>query len=160
MAVADELKIPRAALCRALENFKGVKRRQEVRGVKRGITVIDDFAHHPTAVRETIRAVKPICTRGRLLAVFEPRTNTSMRNIFQNEYPLVFDGADRVCIRRPPLLEKVPAAERFSSEQLVADLRQRGLAAHFFSDTESIIDFIVRCGQTGRHCSDHVQRRF
>lgn len=132
-----------------METFEGVKRRQQIRGQKNQIMVMDDFAHHPTAVRETLEAVKSVYTSKRLIAVFEPRTNTSMRNVFQSIYPQSFDSADRICIRQPPLLEKIPVAERFSSEQLVADLKKRGKDAYFFEDTESIIEFIVRQAAPG-----------
>ena len=80
---------------------------------------MDDFAHHPTAVRETIAAVKAAFPGRRIIAVFEPRTNSSMRKVFQPVYPDSFEGADKVCIRQPRL-DKVPEAERFSSEELVA----------------------------------------
>ncbi|MBW1608373.1 MAG: UDP-N-acetylmuramate:L-alanyl-gamma-D-glutamyl-meso-diaminopimelate ligase, partial [Deltaproteobacteria bacterium] len=143
IAVAHRLKIPATAISRAFETFEGIKRRQEVRGQKNGITVMDDFAHHPTAVRETIRAVKPFYPDGRLVAVFEPRTNSSMRSVFQNIYPLSFDGADIICIRHPSRLDKIPAEARFSSQKLVADLKDRGRKAYHFPDTDSIIDFLV-----------------
>jgi len=143
IAMAAHLNIPTDTVSEALLSFKGIKRRQEKRGIVRGITVMDDFAHHPTAVRETIRAVKPICTDGRLIAVFEPRTNTSMRDVFQTVYPGAFDDADLICIRKPPLLEKVPKGQRFSSEQLVEDLNQRGKTAHFFPDTDTLLDFLT-----------------
>ena len=149
IAAADHLGLAPAAAEEALESFEGVKRRQEVRGEKRGIAVIDDFAHHPTAVRETIVAVKSSYPGRRLIAVFEPRTQTSMRKVFQAVYPQSFEGADLICIRRIPLPEKVPEAERFSSEELVAELRRRGKAAFFFEDTDAIIDFIVASGQAG-----------
>ena len=111
--------------------------------------VLDDFAHHPTAVRETIEAVKSAYSPKRLIAVFEPRTNTSMRKVFQDVYPASFDGADLICIRKPPLLNKIPANERFSSEQLVADLKNRGKDARYFTDTESIIGFLVQQANAG-----------
>jgi UDP-N-acetylmuramate: L-alanyl-gamma-D-glutamyl-meso-diaminopimelate ligase len=149
VAVADHIGIPAAAAAEALESFEGVKRRQEIRGEKRGIVVMDDFAHHPTAVRETVAAVKSGYPGGRLIAVFEPRTNTSMRKVFQPVYPQAFDGADIICIRRPSMLEKIPAAERFSSEELVAELRRLGRTAAFFPDTEGIIDFVVNTGRSG-----------
>lgn len=149
IAVADHLSVSVDAISEALETFEGTKRRQEVRGVKRGITVMDDFAHHPTAVRETIKAVKPFYSSGRLIAVFEPRTNSSMRKVFQDVYPLSFDVADIICISRPPLLEKIPPDERFSSENLVEDLKSRGKDAHYFSDTQSIIDFLVKESKAG-----------
>jgi UDP-N-acetylmuramate: L-alanyl-gamma-D-glutamyl-meso-diaminopimelate ligase len=143
VAVADQLKIPLQTIAGALESFEGIKRRQEIRGEKRRITVIDDFAHHPTAVRETVRAVKSVQTNGRLIAVFEPRTNTSMRDIFQNEYLQSFELADLICIRHPPLLKKIPAGQRFSSRQLVNDLKSRGKDAHYFPDTDAIIAFLA-----------------
>ncbi len=143
IAIADHLNIGIPIIASALETFEGIKRRQEIRGQKRRITVMDDFAHHPTAVRETIRAVKSISGHGRLIAVFEPRTATSMRSIFQNEYANSFDLADIICIRKPPQVRKIPDGQEFSSEQLVLDLKQRGKAAYFFGDTDTILDFLV-----------------
>ncbi|MBU1171076.1 MAG: UDP-N-acetylmuramate:L-alanyl-gamma-D-glutamyl-meso-diaminopimelate ligase [Proteobacteria bacterium] len=149
IAVADHLDIPVHTLQDALMSFKGVKRRQEVRGEKRGVTVMDDFAHHPTAVRETIRALKPFYPDGRLIAVFEPRTNSSMRDVFQKKYPESFDGADMVCIRKPPLLSKIPENHRFSSEKLVADLKAKKIDAHYFDETEGIISFVADRAKSG-----------
>jgi UDP-N-acetylmuramate: L-alanyl-gamma-D-glutamyl-meso-diaminopimelate ligase len=142
IGIADGLSIPTDVIAEALRTFEGIKRRQEVRGQKRDITVMDDFAHHPTAVRETVRAVKSTLAAGRLIAVFEPRTNTSMRRVFQEEYPTVFDPADIICIRKPPLLNKIPSGQRFSSEQLVKDLKIRGKDAHYFPDTDAILDYL------------------
>ena len=149
VAVADHLGIPVAALAEALETFQGIRRRQEIRGEKRGILVMDDFAHHPTAVRETIAAVRSAYPGRRLIAVFEPRTNSSMRKVFQPVYPQSFDGADRICIRKPSMLEKVPEAERFSAEALVAELQGQGRDAAFFADTDSIIASVVATGRSG-----------
>ena len=143
IAIADGLDIPVNVIAAALQTFEGIKRRQEVRGQKRQITVLDDFAHHPTAVRETVRAVKSVVSGGRLIAVFEPRTNTSMRSVFQDEYSTVFDPADIICIRKPPLLNKIPSGQRFSSKQLVDDLKSRGKDAHYFPDTDTILDFLL-----------------
>ncbi|MDD2390435.1 MAG: UDP-N-acetylmuramate:L-alanyl-gamma-D-glutamyl-meso-diaminopimelate ligase [Desulfobacterales bacterium] len=149
VAASDQLGISVPRMAEALETFQGAKRRQEVRGCKRGITVIDDFAHHPTAVRETVKAVKLSHDQGRLIAVFEPRTNSSMRSVFQDAYPQSFDHADVICIRKPPLLHKIPENDRFSSEKLVEDLNARGKAAHYFPDTESIIEFLVQEARPG-----------
>ena len=143
IATADQLKIPLPIIAGALETFEGIKRRQEIRGEKRQITVVDDFAHHPTAVRETVRAVKSVHSTGRLIAVFEPRTNTSMRSIFQTEYLQSFEMADLICIRHPPLLKKIPPGQEFSSKQLVNDLINRGKDAHYFADTDAIIAFLL-----------------
>ncbi|MBC2713971.1 MAG: UDP-N-acetylmuramate:L-alanyl-gamma-D-glutamyl-meso-diaminopimelate ligase [Desulfobacteraceae bacterium] len=148
-AAAHQLGISSDVIAKAFETYAGVKRRQEVRGVKNGVTVIDDFAHHPTAVKETIRAIRPFYPDGRLIAVFEPRTNTSMRDIFQDEYPRAFDMADIVCIRKPPLLEKIPEDCRFSSEKLVEDLKKQGKEAVYFPDTDAIIDFVAASAQVG-----------
>ena len=149
IAAAHDLDIPREAVQKALETFGGVRRRQEVLGVKRGVTVIDDFAHHPTAVRETLRAVKPFVTSGRLIAVFEPRTNTSMRSVFQDLYSEAFEAADRVCVRHPPLLKKIPPDQRLSSMQLVEDLKKKGKSADYFKDTDGIIDFLAEEAAAG-----------
>jgi UDP-N-acetylmuramate: L-alanyl-gamma-D-glutamyl-meso-diaminopimelate ligase len=143
LAAAHHNGVGRAKMARGLADFRGIKRRQEVRGIKNGVTVIDDFAHHPTAVRETVRAVKAFYPERRLVAVFEPRTNTSMRDVFQAEYAACFDPADLVCIRQPPLLKKIPEGQRFSSHKLVEDIARRGVPAHYFADTEAIIDFLV-----------------
>ena len=144
IAAAFELGISVNKTAEALSTFSGVKRRQEIRGSKRGVTIMDDFAHHPTAVKETIAAVKPFYPEGRIIAVFEPRTNTSMRNVFQDVYPNAFDDADIICIPKPPLLNKIPPEERFSSERLVDDLIRKGKDAHYFQKTEDIIDFLTR----------------
>lgn len=149
IASAYRLGIPMEKVCEALEKFQGVKRRQEIRGVKRGVTVMDDFAHHPTAVKETIKAVKPFYPDGKLIAVFEPRTNSSMRDVFQDIYPDSFDDADLVLIRKPPHLEKIPEDHRFSSEKLVSDLEKKGVKAYFFETTEGIIDFVIRESKSG-----------
>ena len=143
LAAAHHNGVGRAKMARGLAGFRGIKRRQEVRGIKNGVPVIDDFAHHPTAVRETVRAVKAFYPERRLVAVFEPRTNTSMRDVFQAEYAACFDPADLVCIRQPPLLKKIPEGQRFSSHKLVEDIARRGVPAHYFADTEAIIDFLV-----------------
>jgi UDP-N-acetylmuramate: L-alanyl-gamma-D-glutamyl-meso-diaminopimelate ligase len=149
VAVAAELGLDEETVRRALASFAGIRRRQEVRGRRRGVTVIDDFAHHPTAVRETIRAVRPFYPEGRLIAVFEPCTNTSMRRTFQQAYAQVFDAADIVCIREPSRLAKVPPAERLSARRLVADLEARGLRARHFENTDVLIDYLAAEARSG-----------
>ncbi|MBF0112312.1 MAG: UDP-N-acetylmuramate:L-alanyl-gamma-D-glutamyl-meso-diaminopimelate ligase [Desulfamplus sp.] len=147
--VAQNIGIDDKTILKAFSSFEGVKRRQEIRGVKRGITVMDDFAHHPSAVRETILGVKPFFKDGRLIAVFEPRTNSSMRDIFQNEYPQSFDGADIVCIREPSMLFKVPEDRRMNSRQLVDDIAKRGINALYFDNTENIIESLAAQAKSG-----------
>lgn len=149
VAVGQRLGIEKAVIGQALERFQGVRRRQEIRGIKNDIIVIDDFAHHPTAVQATVRAVKAFFGSRRLIAVFEPRTNSSRRDVFQNIYPTCFDAADMVCVRQAPLLEKIPEGLRFSSRQLIADLRGRGKDAQFFQDTDAIIDYLGAAAHPG-----------
>ncbi len=143
IAVADDIGITPDLISQALETFEGIKRRQEVRGVKRGIIVMDDFAHHPTEVSETIAAARSFYQNKRILAVFEPRTNSSRRKVFQDRYPESFDMADMVFIRKPPMLDKIPVEERFSSEQLAQDLIARGKDAFYFPDTDAIIEQLI-----------------
>jgi UDP-N-acetylmuramate: L-alanyl-gamma-D-glutamyl-meso-diaminopimelate ligase len=131
-------------ILRAMAAFSGVKRRQEIRGVKNGITVMDDFAHHPTAVRATIDAVRPFYSQGRVIAVFEPRTNTSMRRFFQDTYPPAFMGADMVCICNPVTQKVIAEDERFSPEKLVSDIIALGVEAHHFADTRGVLEFLPR----------------
>ena len=143
IAAARRIGISQEDIARALAGFSGVKRRQEVRGIARGITVMDDFAHHPSAVRETISAVKPFYPDGRVVAVFEPRTNTSMRNIFQETYPGSFEAADMVCICSPGVKKNIPEDQRFSPGRLASDIGALGIPARHFENPDQIIDFLV-----------------
>nr|WP_245526840.1 UDP-N-acetylmuramate:L-alanyl-gamma-D-glutamyl-meso-diaminopimelate ligase [Desulfurivibrio alkaliphilus] len=140
IAVLDHLGVPPAEIAAGLAAFTGVRRRQEVRGEVGGVTVIDDFAHHPTAVRETLAALKAAYPGRRLVAVFEPRTNSSRRRVFQEAYVSVFAAADRVLIREPEGLEAIPVDERFSVQRLAADLTAAGLPARAFAEVQEIID--------------------
>jgi len=144
-----EMGFPARALARGLASFKGVKRRQEVIGRPRGVTVIDDFAHHPTAVRETLAALREFYPGQRMVAVFEPRTNTSRRAFFQEVYPDSFGPAQVVLIREPTRLDGIPPQERFSSGRLAADLRSRGKAAQSFAGTDEILDRLVKEARPG-----------
>jgi len=132
-----------------LSSFEGVKRRQQIRGVVRGVTVVDDFAHHPTAVRETLNALRLAWPDNRLVVVFEPRTNSSRRAVFQQDYARVFGAADQVLIREPVPLENLPLNEQFSSAQLAATLRSNGIKAKSFPDTDAILDVLSRASQPG-----------
>jgi UDP-N-acetylmuramate: L-alanyl-gamma-D-glutamyl-meso-diaminopimelate ligase len=127
------LGIEHERLLEGFRTFKGVKRRQEIRGERRGVLVIDDFAHHPTAVRETIDAVRAAYAGRRLWAIFEPRSNTSKRNIFEKEFAAALARADRVLVAAVFQPEKVPEGERLSVEDLVVEANrlsgeQRALA--------------------------------
>lgn len=139
IAVLDSLGLSPAVIRRELQAFTGVRRRQEVRGVVSGVTVIDDFAHHPTAVRETLAALRSVYAGQRLLAVFEPRTNSSRRRVFQQDYVGAFDAADLVLVKEPDALAAVPEGQRFSARELVDDLRSRGVDSHYFPGTDHIL---------------------
>ena len=127
------------AIVQGLSAFEGVKRRQQIRGIVGGVTVVDDFAHHPTAVRETLAALRLAWPDRRLIAVFEPRTNSSRRAVFQNEYAAVFGSADLVLIREHVPLDTVPIEEQFSSPRLAADLRANNVQALALADTDAIL---------------------
>ncbi len=143
IGAADHIGLDTGQIRTALEQFSGVKRRQEIIGVKRGITVMDDFAHHPSAVKKTLAAVKPFFKDGRVIAVFEPRSNTSMRKVFQAVYPFAFEHADIVCVREPSMLSKIPENLRLSAKKLVDDMKDNCKSAFYFSSTQDIINFLV-----------------
>jgi len=123
------------SLSRALAEFKGVKRRQEVLGDFGGVTLVDDFAHHPTAVAATLTAIMEAYPGRRLLAAFEPRSNTSRRAVFQKDYAVALAGADLVFLRRPPDPDKAPAGDRLDPDRLADDL---GPQARLFDDGLSL----------------------
>jgi UDP-N-acetylmuramate: L-alanyl-gamma-D-glutamyl-meso-diaminopimelate ligase len=149
IVLSDFLGIDKSVLFEAMKTFKGIRRRQEIKGEKRGVLVLDDFAHHPTAVKETIRAVKEKHGARRLIAVFEPRSNSSRRDTFQEKYTLSFDKADLILIPEPPLMAKIPPNERFSSRKLVEDLRNRGLEAFYCPDSDGLLNQIIGQSQEG-----------
>jgi len=139
IALCDRLGIKSNRIAAALKKFKGVKRRQEIKGEVNGILILEDFAHHPTSVRVTVQAVKERYPDKRLIAVFEPRSNSSRRNIFQDLYALSFDQADLIYIPEPPLMDRIPPAERFSSSKLVNDLQEKGKKAFYCSGTDVLL---------------------
>jgi UDP-N-acetylmuramate: L-alanyl-gamma-D-glutamyl-meso-diaminopimelate ligase len=142
------------AACRALglgadairagfASFSGVKRRQEIRGEVDGVLVIDDFAHHPTAVRETITAIRLRYPDRRLWAVFEPRSNTSRRNIHQSEYTHAFTGAAHASIRVPEPHDKVPVDEQLNIDAVVSALKAQGIEADASRDVDVLVQRVL-----------------
>jgi UDP-N-acetylmuramate: L-alanyl-gamma-D-glutamyl-meso-diaminopimelate ligase len=121
-----------------------VKRRQEPRGYVGGVLVIDDFAHHPTAVRQTIAGIRQRYPDRRLWAVFEPRSNTSRRNIHQAEYAAAFDEADVVAIQRPEPHDKVPADQQLDVTAIAGELKNRGIEASVLENAPAIVNLITR----------------
>lgn len=110
----------------AFSTFEGVRRRMEVRGEVGGVAVVDDFGHHPTAIRETLRALRVKFADRRLWAVFEPRSNTTRRNVFQMELADALERADRVVVAEVARLEQLRPEERLSPERLMQDLQLAG----------------------------------
>jgi len=127
----------------ALAAFRGVKRRLELRGRERGVLVYDDFAHHPTAVRETLRALRASMAArprpGRLVAVFEPRSYTSRTRVFQEEFARAFQEADRVVVAAAYLPAKVPEAQRLSERELVGAIAELGKDARLIPSVDEIV---------------------
>lgn len=141
-AAARSIGLSHAQIASAFRSFKGVKRRQEIRATIGGITVMDDFAHHPTAVRETIEGIRSRYPERRLWAVFEPRSNTSRRNIHQEEYSTAFGGADLVTIREPEPHDKVPLDQQLNVGTIVSQLENQGIIANALADVPAIIEHV------------------
>ncbi|HEY1663520.1 MAG TPA: UDP-N-acetylmuramate:L-alanyl-gamma-D-glutamyl-meso-diaminopimelate ligase [Verrucomicrobiae bacterium] len=133
----------------AFDTFRGIKRRMEVRGIAGGVTVIDDFGHHPTAIRETLRALRLRYPREKIWAIFEPRSNTTRRKVFQQELAAAFVDADTVVISEVARLDQLPAEERLNPEQLVSDLNAAKKNAAYLPDVDSIVAHIAKTVQGG-----------
>jgi UDP-N-acetylmuramate: L-alanyl-gamma-D-glutamyl-meso-diaminopimelate ligase len=133
----------------AMASFKSVKRRLEVRAVERGVTVIDDFAHHPTAIRETLRALRSAYPQSRLWAVLEPRSNTLRRNVFERELVDALALADEIVLAGVFKQESIPEAERLHPEAVVFALVEQRRNAMLAPNVEAIVDHIAMCAQPG-----------
>jgi len=133
----------------AFDTFRGIKRRMEVRGIAGGVTVIDDFGHHPTAIRETLKALRLRYPREKIWAIFEPRSNTTRRKVFQAELASAFADADAVVISEAARLDQLPVEERLNPEQLVHDLNAAKKNAAYLSDVDSILAHIAKNIQAG-----------
>ena len=131
------------------DSFKGIRRRMEIRGEVKGITVIDDFAHHPTAIRETLKALDRRFPNRRIWAIFEPRSNTTRRNHFQTELAAALSLAKYVIVAEVARLDQVPPEERLNPEQLMEDIRSKGAEAYYFPTANDIISHIIPETQYG-----------
>src|SRR6266536_2112730 len=141
IVAADAWGIERKAIARALASFKSVRRRAEIRGEVNGITVIDDFAHHPTAVRETLNALRLKYKNRRIIAVFEPRSRTSCHATFQNDYVGAFGSADYVIISR--VFDAQRAAEMggvLDISKLIENIAVQGKPAFAITDVDEIVE--------------------
>ena len=143
IAVATEVGVSAESIAEGLRLFAGVKRRLEVVGTADGVTVYDDFAHHPTAVGETLAGLRAANPGARIWAVFEPRSASSCRRVFQDDFARAFAGADEVIVA-PVFRSTLPEAERLSVPQLVRDLTGRGQSAREAESIDDIVSAIVR----------------
>ena len=123
----------------SMSRFKGVKRRQEVRAEINGITIIDDFGHHPTALTETIYALRQRYPKRRLWALFEPRSNTTRRAVFQHELPAALANADAVFMTQIARAEQLAANDRLNVEQVIADIKKKNIPAYFEENSDDIV---------------------
>jgi UDP-N-acetylmuramate: L-alanyl-gamma-D-glutamyl-meso-diaminopimelate ligase len=138
-ALAAGQGVPVEAIVEALATFRSVKRRLEVRAEIGGVTIIDDFAHHPTAIRETLRALRTAYPGRRLVAILEPRSNTLRRNVFEEALVDSLALADRVVLAAVFKLEAIPMSERLHPENVVAALQARGVDASMYADADAIV---------------------
>jgi UDP-N-acetylmuramate: L-alanyl-gamma-D-glutamyl-meso-diaminopimelate ligase len=150
-ALGRALGVERRHMLHGFKTFKGIKRRQEIKGEHRGIVVLDDFAHHPTAVRETVNAVREAYPGRRLWAIFEPRSNTSRRNIFEHEFAEALALADRVVVADLYLPEKVAEGERLSVGRVVDEINAASgdHRAVFIARPDEIADHAAREAKPG-----------
>lgn len=148
IAVGHWAGLPAPALVAGLSSFAGIKRRLDVVGRARGVTVIDDFAHHPTAVRETLAALRSGYPDRRIWAVFEPRSASSCRRVFQQAFAQAFGAADETIVAAV-YRSSLPEAERLDAGQLVADLSAQGRRARYVPEVPAIVETIAREAQDG-----------
>lgn len=135
--------VPKAKIDSAFKSFAGIARRQEVRGEVRGVKVIDDFGHHPTAIAQTLEALRHRYRGNRLWAVFEPRSNTTRRAVFQQQLPDALKLADGVFIAQVAKLEQIAEEERLNPERVVAAIAKAGRPAFYEQNADAIVDRIV-----------------
>jgi UDP-N-acetylmuramate: L-alanyl-gamma-D-glutamyl-meso-diaminopimelate ligase len=150
-AAATALGLSPAEIAAGLAAFHGVKRRQEVRGTAAGVTVVDDFAHHPRAVGKTLAAVQGSYPGARLLACFEPRSNTSRRNLHQADYaaPATWSGAAGVFLLTPAPTDRVPEAERLDVAAVCRALSAAGTPAAAFADVDALAAAVLAAARPG-----------
>jgi UDP-N-acetylmuramate: L-alanyl-gamma-D-glutamyl-meso-diaminopimelate ligase len=149
IAVAHSLGVPLKDIQRGISSFAGVRRRQELRGIAGGVTVLDDYAHHPTAVRETLKGLRRRFPKRRLIAVYEPRSATSHRKTFQNEFVDAFAHADEVVVGRLTYPNKVPLEDRFDPEKLALDLHRTGTKGSYIPEVSAIVKQIAESAAPG-----------
>lgn len=148
-ALLSHFGYPMKEINKAFKSFKGIARRQQVRGVEKGIRIIDDFAHHPTAVKLTLDGLKKRYSSGKLLVAFDPRTNTSSRNIFQKEFAESFKAADMVWIGDPSRMDRIAPELRMDVEKLARDIETAGQSGKHISDVDEMARDIAKMAKSG-----------
>src|SRR6266404_6942018 len=143
VSAASFYRVPKAKIDQALRTFLGIARRQEVRGEARGVKVIDDFGHHPTAIGQTLQALRQRYRSQRIWAIFEPRSNTTRRSVFQKELLEALKAADGVFIAQVARLEQIPEAERLHPEEMVKEISEDGRPAFYEKNADAIVGRIV-----------------
>ncbi len=131
--------VPLETIRKAVATFEGVMRRQELRGEARGVKIVDDFGHHPTAIRQALAGLRHQYPGARLWAIFEPRSNTTRRAVFQHQLPQAFEQADGVLFSQVARLEQIPENERLNPERVIADIAATGKPAFYEPDVNGII---------------------
>jgi len=149
MAVGHHLGLPIEKLLSSLATFANVKRRLELKGEAKGVSIYDDFGHHPTAIRETLAGLRRVHPNKRLWALFEPRTATTRRSVFQDEMATAFLNADGIIVSRVDRPDKAPAGQVFSCEKLVADLQTQHKQAYYIETVDAMVDFLKKRLQPG-----------
>lgn len=148
-AVALDEGLTPAQLADGFASFRGIKRRQELRGEAGGVLVLDDFAHHPTAVRETIRAVRECWPTRRLVAVFEPRSNSSRRKVFEQGYAEAFDDAAAVFLSSPPFRHNDDAADFMDLHAVMDRITAQGIPVVIEPDADALLPRLVEAVRPG-----------
>jgi UDP-N-acetylmuramate: L-alanyl-gamma-D-glutamyl-meso-diaminopimelate ligase len=151
IVTSKELGLGNDVIQAGLASFKSVKRRLELKGEVNRIRVYDDFAHHPTAVAETLHAVRQRYPEDRIWAVFEPRSQTCRRRIFENDFMKAFDPADQVVIARVFSSSKLRPEDQLSPDRLIEGIRARGKHASTFDTTDEIVKHIGHLATPGDH---------
>jgi UDP-N-acetylmuramate: L-alanyl-gamma-D-glutamyl-meso-diaminopimelate ligase len=148
IVVGSAVGISLDTMAEGLRAFKGVRRRMQLRGVAKGVSVYDDFAHHPTAIGETLAGVRSAFPDRRIWAIFEPRSATSCRSVFQEDFANAFAAADRIVL--PAVFRSnLPEEQRLSAERLVDDLKNTGKDARYIPAVDDIVRAVATDARDG-----------
>ena len=148
IAVGAAVGLSPDTLAEGLRRFRGVRRRMQHRGTAAGVAVYDDFAHHPTAIEETLAAVRSAFPERRIWAIFEPRSATSCRRVFHADFVRALSGADRVVL--PAVFRSsLPEDQRLSPEQVIDELKASGVDARYIPAVDDIVQSVARDARQG-----------